>query len=344
MDKRVMFAVAGSGKTTLLVKSLSLEKRALIVTYTENNYAHLRESIINRFGRMPSNITLLSYFTFLHSFCYRPLMQLRLATRGVSFRPPPDYTLRLKRNNHRYYFNEKGSLYHNRLAKLIEMAGAIPDVIARMERFYDEFYVDEVQDLAGHDFNLLIGLVKANVKMLFLGDFFQHTFDTSRDGAVNKSLHDDIVKYEKRFLLTGIRVDKETLSRSWRCGMTVCDFIRTHLSIDMRSQHETVTDIISVNTQAQANDLHRDLSVVKLFYQEHLKFGCLSNNWGASKGLDHYTDVCVVLGAKHWSCYQKSGLNTLPAQTRNKLYVALSRTRGKLYLASDKLFKQFKLA
>lgn len=337
-----MFAVAGSGKTTLLVKSLSLETRALIVTYTENNYAHLRESIINRFGFVPRNITLLSYFTFLHSFCYRPLMQLQLATRGVSFRAPPDYTLRLKRDNPRYYFNERGSLYHNRLAKLIEIAEAIPDVIARIERFYDEFYVDEVQDLAGHDFNLLMGLAKAKVQMLFVGDFFQHTFDTSRDGAVNKSLHDDIVKYEKRFLSAGISVDKETLSRSWRCGTTVCDFISTHLQIDMRSQHETVTDIISVNTQAQATALHSDLSVVKLFYQEHLKFGCFSNNWGASKGLDHYTDVCVVLGNKHWSCYQKSGLNTLPAQTRNKLYVAFSRTRGKLYLAPDKFFKPFK--
>ena len=79
MDKRVMFAVAGSGKTTLLVKRLSLEKRALIITYTENNYRHLRDSIIKRFGHVPKNINLLSYFTFLYSFCYRPL-QLRSAS------------------------------------------------------------------------------------------------------------------------------------------------------------------------------------------------------------------------------------------------------------------------
>ena len=58
MDKRVMFAVAGSGKTTLLVNRLSLEKRALIVTYTDNNYRHLRDSIIKRFGHVPKNINL----------------------------------------------------------------------------------------------------------------------------------------------------------------------------------------------------------------------------------------------------------------------------------------------
>lgn len=343
MDKRVMFAVAGSGKTTLLVKRLSLEKRALIVTYTENNYRHLRDSIIKRFGHVPGNINLLSYFTFLHSFCYRPQLQVHLETEGMSFRIPPAHTLRLKRDDMDYYINPNGYLYHNRLAKFIEVAEAIPDVIARMERFYDEFYVDEVQDLAGHDFNLLMALSKAKVEMLFVGDFYQHTFDTSRDGNVNSSLHNDISKYEKHFRKAGVTVDKETLSRSWRCGQTICDFIRTHLQIDMHSQHTYETAIIPLSTQAEANALHADLNVVKLFYQEHYKYGCVSNNWGASKGLDHYNDVCVILGATHWKSYEKLSLDALNPQTRNKLYVAFSRTRGKLYIAPDKLFKPFKI-
>ena len=36
-----MFAVAGSGKTTKLIERLTLDQSALIITYTENNYAHL---------------------------------------------------------------------------------------------------------------------------------------------------------------------------------------------------------------------------------------------------------------------------------------------------------------
>ena len=79
-----------------------------------------------------------------------------------------------------------------------------------------------------------------------------------------------------------------------------------------------------------------------LTYQEHYKYGCLSNNWGASKGLDHYNDVCVVLGATHWKVYETSSLAALPPQTKNKLYVAFSRTRGRLFLAPEKLFKPFK--
>lgn len=337
-----MFAVAGSGKTTLLIDRLSLERRALIVTYTENNYSHLRDSIIKRFGHVPKNITILSYFTFLYSFCYRPILQLQLETTGIIFRAPPFSTLKLKRDNFRYYFNSKGSIYHNRLAKLVEIVDAIPGIIARIERFYDDFFVDEVQDLAGHDFNLLMALANANVEILFVGDFYQHTFDTSRDGVVNKSLHDDIGKYEKRFRTAGIKVDKETLGRSWRCGATVCAFIKNNLQIDMQSHHDKKTEIIHVSTQVEADALHGDPNVVKLFYQEHYKYGCFSSNWGASKGQDHYEDVCVVLGATHWSSYQKSVLATLKPQTKNKLYVAFSRTRGKLYLAPEKMFKTFK--
>lgn len=41
MDKRVIFAVAGSGKTTYIVNELSLEKRSLILTYTDGNYDNI---------------------------------------------------------------------------------------------------------------------------------------------------------------------------------------------------------------------------------------------------------------------------------------------------------------
>lgn len=342
MDKSVIFAVAGSGKTTHLIERLSLERRALIITYTDNNFTHLRSSIIRKFGLVPKNITLMSYFSFLYGFCYRPFLELQLKTRGLRFRLPSAETSRIPRDKPAYYRDGQGNLYHNRLAKLLEVTNTIPQITARIERFYDDFFVDEVQDFAGHDFNLLMALAATNVNICLVGDFFQHTFDTSRDGNVNSSLHNDVAKYEKRFIKEGIIFDKTTLSHSWRCGTTVCDFIQTHLQINMQSHYKRETEIIHLSSPDQADLIHADSRIVKLFYQSHSRYGCCSNNWGASKGLDHYDDVCVVLGGTHWRLYQKGKLNSLPAQTRNKLYVALSRTRGKLYLAPDKYFSRFK--
>lgn len=59
MDRRLMLAVAGSGKTTYLINKLNLERRFLIVTYTDNNLANIRQRIINTFGYVPQNITLM---------------------------------------------------------------------------------------------------------------------------------------------------------------------------------------------------------------------------------------------------------------------------------------------
>ena len=50
--------------------------------------------------------------------------------------------------------------------------------------------IDEIQDIAGRDFSFLEQLMTANMNMLFVGDFYQHTYDTSRDGNTNKNLFD----------------------------------------------------------------------------------------------------------------------------------------------------------
>lgn len=340
MDKSVIFAVAGSGKTSLVIQRLSLDESALIITYTENNHRHLRNRIIQKFGTIPPNITLMTYFSFLHGFCYRPLMQLKLGSRGLTFRRAPNRPIPLA--NIERFRDHSRRLYHNRLAKLLQMKDCVPAIRARIERFYDCVYVDEVQDFAGHDFNLLLDISKAKAGMIFVGDFYQHTFDTSRDGSVNSTLHDNMAKYEKRFRDAGVSVDKITLNRSWRCPAAICDFITVKLQIEMWSHAEHTSDIVTVLEQAQANALHADPSVVKLFLQEHGKYGCHSQNWGASKGMDHFHDVCVVLGADAWKRYQNDALHEAKPQTRNKLYVACSRARGNLYFVSEKLLKPFK--
>jgi len=83
MDKRVIFAVAGSGKTTEIVNKLTLEKNCLVLTYTNNNVSLLRTSILRKFGYFPENIKLFSYFTFLHSFCFKPFLSQKVKPKGI---------------------------------------------------------------------------------------------------------------------------------------------------------------------------------------------------------------------------------------------------------------------
>ena len=86
MDKRVIFATAGSGKTTYVVNSLSCQKRSLIVTYTNANYANLQRKIRSKFdGSWPKSITLLTYFSFLYNFCYKPFLSDKIGAKGLCY-------------------------------------------------------------------------------------------------------------------------------------------------------------------------------------------------------------------------------------------------------------------
>lgn len=342
MDKTVIFAVAGSGKTYKIVDQLDEVRRVLLVTFTEANRDNLRGRIINKFGYFPANIVLYTYFTFLHSFCYRPFLQAEKRTKGMTFQRPPAKGPIYGAADDLRYMTRGRWLYHHRLARYLEQTGTIKDVIARIEKYFDAFFVDEVQDFAGHDFNLLMSLCQSKVECLFVGDFYQHTYDTSRDGNVNMNLHVDYETYKARFKAAKMGLDLTSLIKSRRCSKSVCDFISEQIGIRIESHSEAVTDVRLVEDYAAAQELYEAQNVVKLFLKEHYKYDCYSQNWGASKGLDHYEDVCVVLHAAALDAWRAGKLATLNPETRNKLYVACSRARGNLIFVPDVLLKQHK--
>lgn len=344
MDKTVVFAVAGSGKTYRIVEQLDETHRFLLVTFTDANRESLRTRIINRFGHFPTNICLYTYFTFLHSFCYRPFLLSATRTKGMTFRrraaDERDYAL----TDDRRYMTSGRWLYYYRLAKYLEQKDTVKDVIARIEKYFDALFIDEVQDFAGHDFNLLISLSKTNVRCMFVGDFYQHTYDTSRDGNVNMNLHKDYETYKKRFSASKIDIDLTSLVKSRRCSKSVCDFISEEIGIHIESYSESRTDVRLEEDPVVAQHLYDEPGTVKLFLDEHYKYTCFSQNWGASKGLDHYQDVCVVLHSPAIKAYKAGALADLNPKTRNKLYVACSRARGNLTFVPEAILKHHKCA
>ncbi|KND61209.1 hypothetical protein BVER_03099c [Candidatus Burkholderia verschuerenii] len=344
MDKRVIFAVAGSGKTTRLINELDLLKRVLLITYTESNYEEIRRRVLVKFGYLPDNITVCTYFTFLNSFCYRPLLLMKMQTKGIAFERPSNYSTRQKLKSRDRYVTESCRIYHARMAKALDVHGCIPALQRRLERYYDQVCVDEVQDIGGHHFNLLKQIVQANVAVLLVGDFYQHTYSTSADGAVNKGLHDSYDRFKDALRFAGLTVDTTSLLKSHRCSTTVCSFIREKIGVDIYAHSERYTQVSVVSELSEAAELYASPGTVKLFFQEHGRYGCYSQNWGDSKGRDHYQDVCVVLNAESWKRFSAGRLAEMAATSRNKLYVACSRARGDLYVMPDTLLKTFKKA
>ena len=341
MDNQVILAVAGSGKTSKIKDSLQSSGRTLVVTYTENNYKNLYKQIADEYGFIPERIRLYTYFSFLYSFCLRPFLGDELKVRGINW-DIPKYKQKIAKTNPCYYLDKGQRLYYNRMASLLSEKHLLPDLKRRLSRYFDSFFVDEIQDFSGHDFNFLFDLSLADVSTVMVGDFYQHTYDTSRDGNVNKNLHKSLTTYTKRLKGKGYNLDHKSLSKSYRCSLTICSFISQKMGIEIESHREDETKFEYVDSQLRADQLFKQDDIVKLFHNSHKKYSCFSDNWGASKGIDSYGSVCVVLNKKTDDFYKNDKLTSLPAITKNKLYVACTRSRADLYLVPEKYYKKYK--
>ncbi len=334
-----MLAVAGAGKTTYLVSKLNEGERFLIVTYTTNNVANLKRKIIQRFGYFPSNITLLSYYVFLYHICFLPFAMIDLNPQGIYWKQPDESTLRIPRDKASYYITREGRLYHNRISQFCHKFHLL-DIKHRIEKYFDHLYFDEVQDLAGHDFDFIHALLPLNIETMLVGDFFQHTFDTSVDGNLHTSLYDDFKKYHKTW--DNVTIDVTTLSKSYRCTKQVCDFVQNAIGIAIESLSPEESQVIVIDDAESANAILLNDQIVKLVFKENYKYAFNAINWGASKGMDDFEDICVVLYKTAHKHFQNHTLAQLPPSSRNKLYVACTRAHRHLYIMSDELAETYK--
>lgn len=83
-------------------------------------------------------------------------------------------------------------------------------------------------------------------------------------------------------------------------------------------------------------------SITKLLYEDSSKYAVPCRNWGDSKGEDRYVDVCIILNPGTYTKYSSGKLTELSPMTKNKLYVAMTRARGNVYLVSQAKVAAFK--
>jgi hypothetical protein len=86
----VIVASAGGRKTTFIVESAlgQKEKRVLITTYTRENLDQINSYITARYGCVPPNIEVLSWFTFLLRDGARPYQNHQLEDKRVNLNRP----------------------------------------------------------------------------------------------------------------------------------------------------------------------------------------------------------------------------------------------------------------
>ncbi|TQC76138.1 UvrD-helicase domain-containing protein [Pantoea dispersa] len=231
---KVIIASAGAGKSTFVVsealKAVTSGKRILITTFTEACRDEINVKIIKENGCVPPNLYVITWFSFLIKHWIKPYqgclfdydvkgMLLCSSKSGVK---PYKVTGRPiywgEKDFRQHYFSSDFMLYSDKMAKLSLRCDDKSNgkVIARLGSCFDEIYVDEVQDLAGYDLEILQTLFRSPIKITLVGDPRQATYST-----VNTEKN---AKYKKAAIVNffddkaaGVTVDDKMLNENFRC-------------------------------------------------------------------------------------------------------------------------------
>jgi len=282
---------------------------------------------------------------------------LNLSLRGITMKDPPAQTF--KRNNRfvpnpkyvkkdasGHYFDENGYLYCARLSELVLQVTTknkdfIRRIVSRLNKFFDHLFIDEFQDYRNYDYELILAIAKLAHNTTLVGDYYQHSVlgrnNSGKPFVSNKKAvsYDDFCANMRKEKL---EIDESSLCCSRRCSLNVCTFINKKLGIPIISADLHQGDIKLVKRE-EVIGLLKDDSVKKLVWSGSNSYPFNSINWSKSKG-NTYSRVCIILTKKlDELCNESFSLSKQAQVTINKLYVALTRSSGDVFLVKNDDFK-----
>lgn len=363
MAKKVILAVAGAGKTYHICHNLDKNKRNLILAFTHENINNIRRELFDANGTIPKNTTVSTFDSFVYNHFILPYEytiaeffdNLDFKSAGITTLSPPSKIIESKKRNFRPnpYYSSKKYLTHY-ITKdcqyycetLSELALQVKDrnrnlikrAINRLSIFYDKILIDEFQDFREFDYELLLLLCKYFPDTVLVGDFYQHsvaaTNNSGKPFKKNITLNSFIENLEK----IGFDVDQHSLSQSRRCSTEICNYIKNKFDIPITSAEINKGELIWADEFA--SEILADDEILKLVYNRADQYKFNAMNWSYSKG-STFNKVCVILTGNFENLDSDSfDCSNISPITVNKLYVALTRSSGNLYLIKQSTFKR----
>ncbi|MEG1957805.1 MAG: AAA family ATPase [Lachnospiraceae bacterium] len=370
MDKRVILAVAGAGKTYHICHMVDPNKRNLILAYTNQNIHNIQRELYHAHGCVPELTTVSTFDSFVYHnliLPYEPSIvghfgHPAFVSRGIcTIEPPPKIIKNIKGKvspNAKYFPKDRFAHYITNgrqyyCATLSELAlqvkqkqeSLIKRAAARLNLFYDSVLIDEFQDFREYDYDLIMALAKLLNNVILVGDYHQHSVSaTNNSGKPFKKKSNDVGydDFVASLENAGFKVDTTTLNKSRRCSADICNYVSEKLGIGIASHGENVGSVIWADDKAV--EVLENRQIMKLVFKEAINYTFEALNWSYSKG-DTLDAACVILTDKFDGLDdEKYSTQGISISTINKLYVAMTRSRGDLYLIKSSTFKKLKAA
>ncbi|MEH6460475.1 AAA family ATPase [Chitinimonas sp. JJ19] len=334
-NNRIVLAAAGSGKTTYIVEQAcgDTSSRAALITYTNNGCGALEEKAYARFGRIPPHVTVSTWYTFLMYHLIRPYQRAlydRARVSAICFDNGISAIGSKKTDIGRHYFAAPGVIYSD---KVTEFACAIMDRIGeaplqRLEQLYGRLFIDESQDLAGYDLDLVERIMKCRIAVSLVGDHRQATYATN-PSRKNKKYHGaGIVGRFEAWEKAGL-CQIERHAHSHRCIQEICDFADvlhpTEPKTESRNTSVTGHDGMFAVRRSDAAEYFRKFSPQTLRYNRTTDALGEPINYGAAKGMTF--DRTMIYPHGPLEKYLASGNLDDVSKSLQKVYVAVTRAR-----------------
>ena len=332
---RIILAAAGSGKTTAIISEAAsdVRVRSALVTYTNNSANELRSKANHLHGCVLPHLHTATWFGFLLQHFIRPYQRAIYSrrVRGIAFMNGRSVPWISETDIDRHYFRDAGEMYIDKVSKfackLIRETAGKP--IDRVRHIIDRIYVDEAQDLAGYDLDLIEYLLDSDLDIVLVGDHRQAIFKTNNS---SKNKRYDRQKIIDRFLEWGEegKADIDIHNHSYRCIQAICDAADNLFPAVPRtlSRNETQTEhdgVFLIRQRDVARYIER-FSPQGLRYSRRTKdIPGVPYNFGESKGMTF--ERVLIFPHKPLARYCLTGELKDAGKELPKIYVAMTRAR-----------------
>lgn len=377
LGNELWIAGAGSGKTHKIIQDaievIEAGGRVLVVTYTTSNQAELRSRFLEVYGRSSDDFVVKGLFSFYLEDLVRPYQNVVFPER-VAATAFTEHNPHLRPGTQTWYPNRgekigdalnplhfltacKTKAYTGLLAKLAtRIATKSKNAAAkRLKDIYQRVFFDEVQDLVGWDYDVLKALSKVMPDSICCVGDFRQTIYTTTFGHKAPQTPLEKIEYFQR-----LKFEPRSLPKNRRCIQEICDLsdtIHPGLYEKTKSEVDRVPDEVShhygafVIKPSQVSDYLAMFKPQVLRWSSSIGRGYLPpslsyHTFGSSKGLG-FDRVLIVSPEKHLKYLggdDKVFDNDKTEESRNKLYVAITRARYSLaFVVEDALIDKMRL-
>lgn len=371
MNNQVIFAAAGNGKTYSICSQAKDavcdgNKCVLLISYTNEGVRALESEYKKQnYGVLDERVIIKSWYSVLLSEFIKPYQcTLKLKDKrgkkeypvtfpenfvtSIAFyetEPPPRY---YNQTHVQYFVNRHGDVSPDRTSHLAYLCNehSKGKVVARMEEIYSHIFIDELQDYAGWDLEIIRLLFESKMQTSCVGDYKQATYRTNNSPKNRQYRDENVRKYfttlEQQNLCT---VLYENTTR--RFNHEICDFINMihndtnsmvfpNPIINQGEQPDHV-GVYLIDPQYLSKYCEYYKPVI-LRYAKNSKIDfrheCEIINYGGSKGATYNRVLIIPVGTVlpfiMKQTYIASNL------TRSKFYVACTRAKYSIAFAVSK--------